>query len=53
MKQGKRLTRAQKECLSAHRLNVFEWMLVEETDLQLKIVHKTFGTIKTIDKFKR
>lgn len=32
MKQPKKLTREQKECLSAHYLNCKDWMLVEETD---------------------
>ena len=31
MKQPKKLTREQKECLSAHYLNCKDWMLVEET----------------------
>lgn len=32
MKQPKKLTREQKECLSAHYLNCKDWMLVEETE---------------------
>lgn len=30
MKQPKKLTREQKECISAHYLNCKDWMLVEE-----------------------
>lgn len=37
MKQPKKLTREQKECLSAHYLNCKDWMLVEETDFYYRI----------------
>lgn len=53
MKQPKRLTRSQKECLSAHYLNADNWMLVEETDFYLKIINKQTGKIRSVDKFKR
>lgn len=53
MKQAKRLTRQQKECLSAHHLNADNWMLVEETDFYLKIINKQTGTRKSVDKFRR
>ena len=53
MKNPKKLTRAQKECLSAHYLNVKEWMLVEETEFYLKIIRKSDGTIKRVDKSRR
>lgn len=53
MKQPKRLTRAQKECLSAYHLKADDWMLVEETDFYLKIIKKKDGTRKSIDKFRR
>lgn len=53
MKQPKKLTRLQKECLSAYRLNAKNWALVEETDFYLKIVNKQTGARKTLDKFRR
>lgn len=51
MKQPKKLTRNQKECLSAHHLNAENWMLVEETEFYLKIINKQTGARKTVDKF--
>ena len=51
MKQPKKLTRSQKECLSAHHLNTENWMLVEETEFYLKIINKQTGVKKMIDKF--
>lgn len=53
MKQPKRLTREQKRCVSAHYLNVKDWMLIEETEFYYKIIHKKTGTMKSIDKFRR
>ena len=53
MKQPKRLTRSQKECLSAHYLNAGNWMLVEETEFYLKIINKQTGKVRNVDKFKR
>lgn len=53
MKQPKRLTRSQKECLSAHYLNADNWMLVEETGFYLKIINKQTGKVRSVDKFKR
>ena len=53
MKNPKKLTRAQKECLSAHYLNAKEWMLVEETEFYLKIIKKSDGKIKRVDKSRR
>ena len=53
MKQGKRLTRNQKECLSAHHLNADSWQLVSESEFYYKIIHKETKQIKTIDKFRR
>lgn len=53
MKQPKKLTRRQKECLSAHYLNADNWMLVEETEFYLKIINKKTGKIRSVDKFKR
>lgn len=53
MKQPKRLTRQQKECLSAHHLNADNWALVEEADFYLKIINKQTGTRRSVDKFRR
>lgn len=53
MKQPKKLTRRQKECLSAHYLSAEDWMLVEETEFYLKIINKQTGKIRSVDKFKR
>ena len=53
MKQPKKLTLEQKKAVSAHYLNANEWMLVEETEFYLNIIHKVTGKKKTIDKFKR
>ena len=43
MKQPKKLTREQKECLSAHYLNCKDWMLVEETEFYYRIINKNTG----------
>ena len=53
MKQPKKLTGEQKECLSAHYLNCKDWMLVEETEFYYRIINKNTGTIKSVDKFRR
>lgn len=53
MKQPKKLTRAQKECLSAHYLNPDHWMLVEETEFYLRVIKKGTKTIRSLDKFRR
>lgn len=45
MKQPKKLTREQKECLSAHYLNCKDWMLVEETEFYYRIINKNTGVI--------
>lgn len=51
MKQPKKLTRNQKECLSSHGLNCDDWMLVSETDFYYRVIHKKTGQIKFVDKF--
>lgn len=51
MKQPKRLTREQKQVVSAHRLNPNNWMLVEETDFYYKLINKETGRKKSVDKF--
>ena len=53
MKQPKRLTRNQKECVSAHHLNANEWALIKETEFYLHIIQKGTKQIKIIDKFRR
>lgn len=53
MKQLKALTREQKEIVSSHYMSAREWMLTEETDFYMKLVHKQSGKIKIIDRFKR
>lgn len=53
MKRGKRLTRNQKECLSAHGLNCDDWLFVEETDFCYVFVNKTTFVRKRVDKFRR
>lgn len=53
MKQPKKLTRDQKECVFAHGMNPKEWMLVKETEFYLYIIHKKTKQQKSIDKFLR
>lgn len=40
MKQPKKLTRAQKELLSKHKLNPENWMLLEEDKYQMVFISK-------------
>lgn len=51
LKQPKKLTREQKQVVSAHRLNPNNWMLAEETDFYYKLVNKETGRKKSVDKF--
>lgn len=53
MKQGKRLTRDQKQIVSAHYLNADDWMLVEDMGSYLKLIGKDTKQIRIIDKRKR
>ncbi len=53
MKQPKKLTRNQKECLAAHNINWKEWMLLCETEFYYRVIHKKTGAIKAVDKFVR
>lgn len=53
MKQPKKLTRAQKEAVSAANLNPENWMLVREMEFYIKIVNKETGKQKMIDKFRK
>lgn len=51
MKNSKRLTREQKIAVSAAGLNADNWMLVEQTEFYLKIIHKTSGRTRRIDRY--
>ena len=51
MKQPRKLTRTEKGILSNNYLNATEWMLLDETEAFLKIIHKTTGKIKMVTKF--
>ena len=53
MKQPKALTRDQKVCVFAHKLNPADWMLVEETEFYLRIINKETRRIKMVDKFRK
>lgn len=53
MKQPKALTRNQKICVFAHKLNPSDWMLVEETEFYLRIINKQTGQTRMIDKFRK
>lgn len=54
MKQGKRLTRNQKEVISSHGYDATEWLLVRETESHLYLVHKNDNKKRlTVDNFKR
>lgn len=51
MKQPKKLTREQKIAVSAAGLSANNWMLVEQTEFYMKIIHKTSGKIRRIDRY--
>lgn len=53
MKQAKKLTRRQKECLSAHGINWKDWLYVDETDFCYRVINKKTNAIKRVDKFVR
>ena len=60
MKQGKTLSRAQKEVLQSHKLKADDWMFLDDCRDEsgrptsyIKLQHKVTGQIKIIDKFKR
>ena len=53
MKQPKKLTRKQKECVSAHYLNPDDWVFLEEAEFYYIIMRKDSGQKKWIDKFRR
>lgn len=51
MKQPKRLTSEQKKAVIAAGLTAKNWMLVEQTEFYLKIIHKTSGITRTVDRY--
>lgn len=51
MKQPKRVTRKQKEAVSASGYLPDNWMLIEQTEFYLKIIHKITNTCRTIDRY--
>lgn len=51
MKQPKKLTREQKQAVSAAGLVVKNWSLVRETDFYLYIVNRQTGTERRIDRY--
>ena len=53
MKQPKKLTKEQKQAVSAYHLNAKNWMLVEEMGEYLKIINKDTGKTKIIDRNRR
>ena len=60
MKQGKKLTRTQKELLRSHGLKADDWIFIDECRDEkgkptsfIKIQNKTTLTIRIIDKYKR
>lgn len=52
MKQPKKLTREQKIVVSANGLNPDNWMLIEQTEFYLKIIHKSSGKARIVDRYK-
>lgn len=54
MKQPKRLTREQKEVLSAYNLNANEWLYVKDLgDSYIQVQHKVTKQLKNLDKYRR
>lgn len=51
MKQPKKLTREQKQAVSAAGLLPDNWQLIEETEFYLKIINKTSGKTRRIDRY--
>lgn len=50
MKQPNRPTRRQKGIISDHKLNPNNWMVVEETDVELVVKYKFGDTTKHLKK---
>lgn len=53
MKQPKKLKREYKEVVSAYHLNPDNWMLQEDGDKCITIIHKITGNTRLLDKFAR
>lgn len=51
MKNPKRLTLEQKKAVSAAGFNAENWLLVEQTEFYLKIIHKTSGKTRRVDRY--
>lgn len=51
MKQPKKLTREQKIAVSAQGYVADNWMLVEETEFYLKIINKSSGKTRRVDRY--
>lgn len=51
MKQPKKLTKEQKTAVSAAGLNAENWMLVEQSEFYLKIMHKTLNKTRRVDRY--
>lgn len=51
MKQPKKLTREQKQAVTAAGLLPDSWALVEQTEFYLKIINKTSGKVRRIDRY--
>ena len=50
MKHGKKLTRSQKKWLSERRINVDNWLCVEDTKEYIKLIHRDTGTVRVFCK---
>lgn len=54
MKQPKKLTREQKEIVSAHGLVANNWMFVEDvTESHIKVINKASGKVKILDIYRK
>ena len=54
MKRGKRLTRQQKEIVSAYGLVANNWMFVEDvTESHIKVINKASGKVKILDIYRK
>lgn len=53
MKQPKKLTREQKQLVTANNLNPKNWMFVDDLGSYIKIINKETNHIKMITKFPR
>lgn len=50
MKNPKKPTRSQKICMTEHRLNFKNWLVVNETDSELIVYNKLKGTTRILHK---